>query len=240
MNRVRLGQTERGSYVVTLLSPVPPELEPPKQAAFWPDISDDPYERQVTRRLMQGMEAAGNAVEQTTRGDGFSAFENAVSHGVSANLCEAAANLIEQGAGLDVSVTWAYTRQTPTKRWRRIFLPPEAKVLKEAARLFRDRQPRSDEKLEGYVIKLARPEDQPDGRIALRALVENRQVSIQIDLEKALYEKAVEANKQQLAISITGDLIREGQRWRLRNPHDLLFVQVEDDSPENSVVIEPA
>jgi hypothetical protein len=37
MDRVRLGQTEHGSFVVTLLAPVPPALTPqPSQAELWP------------------------------------------------------------------------------------------------------------------------------------------------------------------------------------------------------------
>ncbi len=236
MDRVRLGQTERGSYVVTLLSPVPPALELPRQPSLWPELSDEPFERRVTRRLMQGLGAARDAIEQTTREQGFPAFENAVFRGVSANLCEATATLIERGSGLDVSVTWAYTRSTPEKRRRLVFFPSDARVLKEAARLFRDREPRSDESLEGYIIKLAREEDEPDGRATLRTLVENRQVSVRIDLERELYEQAAEAHKNQLAVAIKGDLTREGQRWRLKNPREFSVVQADDDVEDSPAV----
>jgi hypothetical protein len=236
MSRVRLGQSERGSYVVTLLSPVPPALDPPKQASFWPEMSDEPFERRVTRRLMQGLEAAREAIEKAALGQGFSVFENAVSRGVSANLCEAAANLIERGAGLDVSVTWACTRSTPVKRQQQRFLPPDGDVLKEAASRFRAREPQSDENLEGYIIKLSRPEDEPAGWATLRTLVGNRQVSVRVDLEKDLYEKAVEANKNQVAVSIKGDLVRDGQRWLLKHPREFFYLQTEEDNEDGPVV----
>jgi hypothetical protein len=234
MNRVRLGQSERGSFTLTLLSPVPPALDPPQQGSFWPEMSEEPFERRVTRRLMQGLRAAREAIEKANRGQGFSAFENAVTQGISANLCEAAANLIQRGAGLEVSVTWAYTRSTPVKRQEQRFLPQDGEVLREAASQFRAREPQSDETLEGYIIKLSRPEDEPSGWATLRTLFANRQVSVRIDLEKDLYEKAVEANKNQSAVSLKGDLVREGRRWLLKYPREFFFLQTEEDKDDST------
>lgn len=113
MSRVRLGQTEHGSFVVTLFAPVPPSLEGPKQSDFWPVPAEEPFDRLVTRYLADGLQAAHKAAEQVVRGGGINAFTNAVHKGVSANLCEALSSLIDVGEGLDVSVTWSRTRPTP-------------------------------------------------------------------------------------------------------------------------------
>ncbi len=228
LDRVRLGQTEHGSFVVTMLSPVPPTLESYDQLRFWPALPDDPFERQVTRQLVAGLEAAREAVSRANRGDGFAAFESAVSRGVSANLCEAAARLIERGDGLDVSVSWARTRPAPEVHRRVVFAPSDGGILLEAARLFRDRAPRPDETLEGYVVKLFRTETEDDGRIAIRALVDDRQASVNVDLDRALYETAVQAHDAQVAISITGDLVRDGHRWKLTNARRISFLDPED------------
>lgn len=234
LDRVFLGQTERGSFVVTLLSPVTPTLENTKQAAFWPKPSEDPFERRVTRRLAQGLEAARDAIEKTNRGDPFEAFVGAVKNGVSANLCEAAASLIERGNGLDVSITWARTRLAPEHRRKISFSPSDADVLNEAGRLFRNREPRPDEKLEGYIVNLARREEESDGRATLKTFVDGSPVSVRVDLPRTVYEEdAMRANKEQLAISIKGDLIRDGQRWRLKNPRELSFMEIDDDTDEN-------
>ena len=64
MNRVRMGQTEQGSFVVTLLAPVPPAIE---QTQLWPSESEEPYERLVTRRLAGGLDAAAAAIEKYNR-----------------------------------------------------------------------------------------------------------------------------------------------------------------------------
>jgi hypothetical protein len=143
MRRVKLGQTEHGSFVVTLLAPVPPLLEPARGAAAsgpaWASLDDEPLERMVTRRLMEALEASRNAAEMALSGDG-AAFENAVTAGVSANLCEAVAGLIEQSDGLDISLTWARTRPTPEALRKVAFSSKDAEILKEAARTFRHRQ----------------------------------------------------------------------------------------------------
>ncbi len=228
MDRVKLGQTERGSFVLTILSPVPPALDEPEEPTFWPSAQDEPFARQVTRRFAEALEASREAIEQTNRGAGFDAFYKSVRLGISANLCEAAAKLIELGDGLDVSVTWARTRRTPEPSTRVRFLPADASVLQEAARLFREKEPRLDEVLEGHIAKLYREPQAFDGRITMQARVNGKQTSVQIDLSQKDYEEAVRAHENRLGVSITGDLEREGQRWKLKNPRQISVLDIDE------------
>ena len=69
LRQMRLGQTEQGSFVVTLLSPVVP---PPMQLTF--DLSpeelpDDAVERRITRHLASSLSAARQAIEGTVGGE---------------------------------------------------------------------------------------------------------------------------------------------------------------------------
>ena len=171
MKRVRLGQTEHGSFVVTLMTPA---VAPPFQPSLdmWDNFDDEPMERQVTRRLVEALEASRDAVERTHSEDGMSsAFESAVSKGVSANMCEAVANLIHQSSRLEVSVSWAKTRPAPEARRSITFSESDATILKEAARAFRARQPRPDTTLFGCVHKLRRDRHEVEGLVALKAEV---------------------------------------------------------------------
>ncbi len=233
LRRVRLGQTERGSFVLTLLSPVPPTLETTNQPSLWPLLPEEPFERRVTRRLVQGLNSTRAAIEGTNRFGGFSAFEDAVRRGVSANLCEAIAGLIEENNGLDVSVTWARTRPAPERRAKIEFTTADVDILNEAARLFREREPRPNEVLEGYFTQFAREEGAPDGRAVLRSFIDTRPASVRIDLSQQDYELAVTLHREQRPVSIAGDLVREGQRWRLKNPRDLSPFEVDDDADES-------
>lgn len=229
MDRVRLGQTEQGSFIVTLLAPVPPSLVP-DQFDLWPAETSEPYERLVTRRLADGLAAARLAAEKVVQGGNLAAFEAAIPRGVSANLCEALSKLIVLGEGLEVSVTWAKTRPTPETRRTVEFTKPYAEILSEAARLFRSQEPRPDERLEGFVVKLDRGPDIKEGKVTLRALLDGNAVSIKAELEPNLYSIALAAHEQQKPLAIVGDLKRVGQRWHLNSPRNLVVLEEPDDS----------
>jgi hypothetical protein len=224
MDKVRLGQTEQGSFIVTLLAPVPPNLDS-AQGAFWPLESDEPFQRRVTRMLANGLDAARLAAQEAVRGDGFDAFKLAVPRGVNANLCESLAILIEQSNGLEVSVTWAKTRPTPEARRRVRFSQAEGEIFMEAARRFRLLEPRPDERLEGYVVNLGRGMEELKGRISLKTFVDEQPVSVKVTLPHELYSDALSAHEAKAAIAITGDLKRIGQRWELHDPRDLRVLE---------------
>jgi hypothetical protein len=215
LRRVKLGQTEHGSFVVTLLAPVPPLLQP-RLDPSWADLDDEPMERKVTRCLMTALEASRHASELALTGDG-SAFEQAVGFGVSANLCEAVASLIEQSQGLDISLTWAKTRPAPEVQRKVSFSSNDAGILKEAARMFRLRQPKTDVSLFGTVYALRRDQHEIEGLVTLKAMVEDKLKSVNAVLDQANYSIAVQAHEAKAPIIVTGDLERVGQRWQLTN-----------------------
>jgi len=98
LSHVRMGQSERGSYVLTILSPVAPELRPAQQSLL-PVEPEEPYERLVTRTLMVGLKALNAAARQAAADGKMTPFQEAVGRGVSANLCDAVAGLSAVSAG---------------------------------------------------------------------------------------------------------------------------------------------
>jgi hypothetical protein len=228
MSRVKLGQTEPGSFVVTLLAPVPPTFSDSEQKSFWPDYGSEPYDRQVTRILADGLEATANALANLNRGRGFSVFEEAVSSGVSANLLEAIASLAEWGRGADFRVTWARTRPAPTPQTSTQFTHRDAEPLREVARQFRLREPRIGVTLLGTTTNLHRSENQDGGRVTLATFIDNDSRSVIVDLQPEDYEVAVRAHWKRKPIVIEGDLYRDGQRWRLRSPRGLRVLNFEE------------
>jgi len=233
LDQVRFGQTERGSFVVTMLSPVPPALGQAAQPGLWEDFEEQPFARQVTRRLVDALEAAREAVALANRGEGISAFEARVADGVSANLCAAVARLTDRGHGLDVSVSWALTRLAPLRRSRIEFTRADAGVLDEAARMLRDREPRPSERLEGYVTHLARGPEALEGQVTIRAVVDGKMSSVRVDFGPDLYRRVADAHTQRCSVVLEGDLEREGQRWRLVRPRGLVVLPAEDE--ENAI-----
>lgn len=229
MSKVRMGQTEQGSFVVTLLAPVPPQIEP-QQENLWGDVLNEPFERKVTRRLSGGLDAAASAIEQYNLGGGVGVFEESVHKGVSSNLFDAASRLSDRDDGFEVSITWARTRPTPHRRWSRSFTRADGEVMREVSRIFRERRPRPDELVRGFVTKLAREGQQP-GQITLKGLIDDKWVAIKAILTGDDYGKAIAAHEGVRQVDVTGTLERIGHRWWLSSARDLELV--EDDSDDD-------
>ena len=230
VRKLRMGQSEQECFVVTLLTPV---VSPPIQQSFIQDSehNEDPIERKMTRRLVSALRAARNATEQTMGGK-VDAFLQAVDNGVSANLCEALVKLIEPFEALDVSLTWARTRPMNTPREVVHFGKGDAPILRAAARLFRDRGPKPDVLLFGYIQRLKGRHEETYGTITLRAYVDGQIQSVVAALTQSDYERAIEAHQQKAPVIMAGDLDRIGQRWRLLNPRVVAVIPQEDMQEE--------
>ena len=228
VSSVRLGQTEPGSFVVNLLVPVSPSLAEPDHAHLF----EPPFERRANRTLVAGLRAMREATDMINRGDDIWAFDKRVKNGVSANLCSAAARLVEVGGGLEVSVSWALTRLASMERDEQratvTFQLPDALVLHEAARILSDRQERVDERIEGYVSALSRDQSEPEGRATIKVVIDGALTSVKADFSSSDYSKIAKAHANRWSVSLEGDLHREGQRWHLSNPRDLTVMDDND------------
>lgn len=229
LRSVKLGQTEHGSFVVNLFSPVPPQLADASQQVLWPDLEDEPFSRQVTRTLVKAIDALVEAVGAVGRGAGIEAFEAAVDRGVSSNLCGAIAGLIKDGDGLDFSLSWARTRPALQPRFKRQFSESDSDILSEAAKVLKERQSFRNEVLVGYVTGLKRDVQPTDGSIRLKTFVEGQLRSVSVDLPRDDYMKALEANGSKQPLEVEGDLEFEGQRYYLRNPRNLRVIEESEE-----------
>jgi hypothetical protein len=235
MQRVRLGQTEVGSFVVCLLSPVPPELQPGLPAVDPEDVTDEPFERRVTTTLMQSLSALNRAAGQAMAGGSITPFDETVALGVSANLCEAVVALhqVARTKELEVSMKWAAVRppgpKAPTSRVRvgRDMVEP----LREVARVFREKQPQKAAEVTGYVVKLAREESEMLGHATVWGTVSGLTGHRRVTLELAgqLYEDALHAHRDGEAVRAVGELRREGRGYGL---HGVRTLEVGEDVEE--------
>ena len=227
LRRMRLGQTEQGSFVVTLLTPT---ILPLDQDILSPDHEIDTtiMTRRVTLRLAQALTAARGAVEIASGGDG-NAFSQAFTRGVSANLCEALVDLIEPFPALDISITWARTYRMSTPRQTVSFTGDDVPILRAAAQLFRSREPQPDVRLTGSVRILRREESERDGTVTIRASVNGGLQSVTATLTQSDYDRAIRAHEERWPVVVAGDLERIGQRWHLHTPRIVAVISDADD-----------
>jgi len=220
LRSVRVGQTERGSYVLTVISRVPPYLRPGQSQLF--GETEEPYERVVTLRLAHALEAVEQAAESSAATGSFDSFEAAVPQGVSANLCEAIAGLAsedETRRSVDFAFSWSRTRPVTQSQVSRILVARDrVPFVREAARLLRERSPVEGFELEGPVVRLERPEGATTGHITVYAVVEEGPKRVRIELSEEEYNQAVNAHRDGHDVRCIGRLVREGRGYHLKNP----------------------
>lgn len=231
LRQMRLGQTEQGSFVLTLLSPVVP---PPMQLALNLDSKELPeediVERRITKHLAGTLKAARKAIEGTVSG-ASDAFATVLPEGVSANLCEALDKMIVPFSTMDVSFVWARTRPVLKAREVIRFSNDDAPILREAARAFRQRGPRLDESLVGFVNILSRREDEDEGKVRLKTEIDGTLQSVNTILSQSEYARAIQAHAEQATVIAEGDLERVGQRWNLLNARIKSIISNEEMPP---------
>ena len=232
LHQIRMGQTERGSFVLTILSPVTPELRP-AQDTLLPAEPELPYERQVTRTLIESLAALDEAAREAAVHGDMTPFQTAVSRGVSANLCDAVVGLsaVSPSEGLDIQVSWSRTRPVGVHAVGRVVLSSDTMpLIEEAARRFRETTTSDDVEVVGVVTALARGETATDGEVTITGNVEGQIRRVKVTLGEDDYVNAVQAHRNRQVVTCTGDLAKEGRGYWLLKPRHFT-IDREDSSP---------
>lgn len=212
-------------YALTLLSPVP------KGFGTQEDLGDDfhaPFPRLATVKLAQALTVSSAAIEEAVASDDLEPFRKAVPHGVSSNLCEAVANLAENGEGVEIGLSWAPVRPPSASAAASplfAFSEHSADILGEVARVFRRDEPSMNEKVIAHVVKLERKPEEFDGRAELSCNRENRSTRLKVEFKQASYDAVIKAFHDRAAIELTGDIYRESDKYELRNPRYLSILE---------------
>ncbi|MEH3054251.1 MAG: hypothetical protein PGN13_09635 [Patulibacter minatonensis] len=217
LDHVRLGQTEQGSYVVTVIS----DIAPPEQEFIVDDLAatiDVPFERLVTTTLLGSLTAANTAAGLVLRGeDDFGAFDGAVDAGVSANLCDALTKMgaDQSAAHIQVGVDWASSRPTSTapELSTVTFEPAAIPVFQDAVGHLRKLGPFENEVVTGYVERLSRPNEEEIGTIVIDGDVQGARRNVQLHLPEDEYQIAIQAHAAHRKVRIRGTVFKRGRSW---------------------------
>ena len=223
IKKVRLGQTERGSFVITLQSPVPPALRTAVQL-------EQPFERQVIETLSNSLSAVHSAARQATASGDLEPFRGSVEAGVNANFCDAIVRLFDASPGSEFKISISWSKSRPSARGIRYetslssdFIP----VIAEASRLFKETAPEDDFELLGFVERLDRATGMNSGRVLVNTVIEEKPRRVGVEFEDRDYQTAVKAHAESRPISCTGDLEKVGRSYQLRSPRDLRIVDLD-------------
>ena len=227
LRRVRLGPAESGGFVATLLAP-------PVSPGGLPDPDrpeEEPFSRTVSKRLIRSLRVTRRAAEATAAGEA-GAFADLVEAGVSANLCEAIADLTEAFAAVDIGVSWALTSPADEPASSTRFAAADSAPVREAARFYREGEPQEAASFVGFVSRLGNGETEREGEVTLRVRepdAPGRRRTVTAVLGERDYQRAVEARRDELAVIVRGDLQRIGSRWHLQSPRIVEVLRPEEE-----------
>ncbi|MFE9473219.1 hypothetical protein ACFYOR_19500 [Streptomyces griseofuscus] len=225
MRNVRLGPTFEGSYILTAYIPIPPRIGQTEIEVDDPFVraASQPFERRVSLKLREATkEAVVAADEVIQRREGIEAFTRRAEKGVNANLCEALTGFTtREGGEACIDFSWALSR--PVTQVAPITLNrDQVTVLKQAAQEMRAAAPEDDVTVVGAVVRLHREGAFGPGEISIAGIIEGsaneRLRRIWLDLAEDDYSQATRAHDNGATVSVTGSLVRRGNRYFLKNP----------------------
>jgi hypothetical protein len=230
LRNARFGQTEVGSFVLSIECSVPPRLSPSAE----PDEDDPgaPLERRTCMMLAQALASAETASRESAASNKLEPFRDRVDEGVSANLCEAVAELFAAAEADRLRAAFSFASRRPVRQAitrNVVFSADRVELLREAARELRLTSVLPAIEAEGPVVRLSSPLATYGGDIVMQAVIEGRSRTLRVHLEADDYQKAVTAHRDGALLRCTGDLAREGRSWVLRNPRGLAIRASSDD-----------
>jgi len=230
LSKLRLGHTERGSFVLSLQTPIAPALSIPISLfEDKPMISDEPFERQVTTRLCSLISEADTIANEPDE----ETLPQSIERGMSANFLESLAEITEISgeSGVNLDMTWAAVRPVnPAWYIKNSFIIEREKIetLREAGQILRTRIPEKGIEIIGFVIRLDRDDLSKPGMIKINDITTNPQRVITAALNDEQYDNAIDAHKLGKIVVLKGDLQKSGHMQTLTNISDFKAGEVSE------------
>jgi hypothetical protein len=208
LDQVRLGQTSRGSYVLRVETPLPlPDIEPPVSS------------REVLLHLYQATSAAHDAAHSSRNGD-LTPFLERVGEGVSANLCEALADIGGQRrSSFDIRFAWAPASPLQLDTPAVHFNPPAITALKAGAKFLRKLPVTETATVIGRVVDLHRTPMDRLGKVQVEGVVEEagqrHEGRVTMRLAPRNYDLALAAHGAQRPLRVVGQLRHTGRQFEI-------------------------
>lgn len=227
LKEVKLGQTERGSYVITVHSPIP--LPTLKRSNLF---EGEPFSRRVTKTLIKAANASVIAAEISKNKGDLSIFEEYINKGISANLLKAIAKMQEEthASSLLINVSWSPRRELREKIVSSVEIKEEIiPTLKEASEMLEEPEPVSIENfnLVGKVTKLHRETEEEVGSITIAGHVQNVLRHVNVTLSNVSdYNIAIKAHEKKLPVICVGNLRRKGTVSKLEEYRGFQIVEI--------------
>lgn len=222
LEEAQLGQTEYGSFVLSILSPHyfnPPDSE---------DFFKAPFGRRVTENLAKALVATERALSASVS-IGPKAFLQAVDSGVSANFCRALSHMAEVDEGIEIGINWSPQKPTEVQLPKITISKDAVSILNDAASMLAETPVQEHVELLGTVLGISENKRDFKGEITLHAEVNGRPRAVKLNFEDTDRDKVFDAFKQKAdqLMSVEGYLTSDGSRLRLDNPRNFKAIPID-------------
>ena len=193
------------------------------------DLGDSftaPFARRATIALSRGLREARKIADTALARAELATFQEAASHGASANFCAAVADLARDTHGISISLSWAPVRYSGEPGGEFVFTENAADLLAAGADLLRRRNPHLDAHITGEIVQLDREAPAKfDGQAIVLYALDGRPVALHTQFDPADEDKVVTAFRNGIPVSLEGDIHIENRRYLLKNPRNLSVAQ---------------
>jgi hypothetical protein len=205
--RVRLGTPQAGSWVIAA------ELALPETDLGPSADGGRPFARQVSLQMHQGVRATLTAAGEALRGSPVEPFLRRADEGVSANLCDALADLGRDDTPFEVRFAWAQRLPARVGTGRFRFDRQVIRVIRYAGEAMRNSLPDGPIELTGMVTRLSRAGTELATAV-INAVVRSRygeaEQKVTVRLLPGPHETAIEAYRTRQFLHVVGEA-RQGR-----------------------------
>lgn len=215
-----MGHTERGSFIIPVLVPIPePEQPDPGQPTLYDEQEEpvlhnaapEPFERRVVRTFAQSMQAVHDLVVEPDRAPNADSMHELVYRGVSREFCAALVNVLDEGAigEFETTVSWSPVAPGPDTMPRQVSISAEAAdLVRSVAERLRQQRTPSKQVFSGTIVQFRHENrDDPYGEIAVSTMRRGRQSEVRVRLPLDEYRVAWDWHNAGRAVLVEG-LIR--------------------------------
>lgn len=218
LDGVRVGQTEVGSFVLTLLMPTNVN-----ETAF--DLPQS-FAESFGRKVAESMATALKATERAAKKGEF-AVNEVMQHGVTANFSGGIARMIEAVGDVSVGLAAAVDDRKAPRFPIAHFEKSNLRTLRELERRLTPKEQRKPLTIAGTVTEFREPRAKTSGTIVLSAQVYGEERPVRLSFTKdqrAMVLEAIE-QKSDLLLRVSGDLISRSGHYNLDEPHGFELVR---------------
>lgn len=225
IDSMRLGQTEYGSYVVNIISPIGGQENEQEE------LIKGSVARAVSDALAKSLNAIDESVEEYKRTQNISSFDAAVEKGVSANLCDALVGLSGESHARDVHITLSLSKAEEVigdLKLTHTFKTNNIPYLETASDYYKERYVLNNQTVSGLIVKLFHMETEETGTITIDSLVNGAKKNVSVELSIDDYWEAHNAHKKVESVECFGDLYVSPKSAKLLKASNFKVLRNED------------